>query len=82
MLDRSRADERAVVYRHAHPKTTHTQLTASQNGASPNPSQHHQTNKLDFADVDVSSSKLDFPQSGPKIHVSICGEAPAPLANS
>ena len=41
--------------RQAHPKATQTLLIMSQTATSPNPSQHHQTNTLDFADVDVSS---------------------------
>ena len=44
--------------RHAHPKATQTLLITSQTEASRNPSQHSPTNTLDFADVDVSDSKL------------------------
>ena len=47
--------------RHAHPKATQTLLITSQAEASRNPSQHSPTNTLDFADVDVSDSKM-FPR--------------------
>ena len=44
--------------RHAHPKPTQTLLITSQAEASQNPSQHSQTNTLDFADVGVSNSTM------------------------
>ena len=47
--------------RHAHPKATQTLLITRQTEASRNPSQHSPTNTLDFADVDVSDSKM-FPR--------------------
>ena len=66
MLDRSRADQHAVVCRHAHPKTTHAQLTASQNGASSNPS------AAILVQLEVVSSREGFGDRNPCPRLKSC----------